>query len=83
MNDKAKTIPDISERLEEGDDRMDRLEKAVEGIQNDLSELLNIFRATKGFFKVWGWIGKGVLKLSAISIALVGLYHLAKHLIHK
>lgn len=66
----------VQDRLDDGDAEMAQLRAMVEDIQNDLrslkediTELLEIFRASKGFVKVMGWMGiaaKWVLSIAAV-----------------
>lgn len=43
-------------------------------IATDTSELLELFRAAKGGFKVVGWMGGALKWAAAIGAAVVGLY---------
>ena len=47
-------------------------------IQADVKEILEIFRASKGFFKVMGWAGKFALFSSAVTVAVTAIWHYMK-----
>lgn len=62
-------------------ERVTTIEKAVKentkitaSIATDTSELLELFRAAKGGFKVVGWVGSFVKWTAAIGAAVVAVY---------
>lgn len=62
-------------------ERVTVIEKAVNentritaAIATDTGELLELFRAAKGGFKVVGWMGGALKWAAAIGAAVVGLY---------
>ena len=76
MDDKCEGCEKIEKRLEAGDLAIHNLRASVAQIQSDTSELLEIFRASKGFIKVMGWAGNGIrwLVLTAASAGALWVY---------
>ena len=70
----------IEKRLDDGNERMQRIEEKVDaqGVKTD--EVYEIIIAAKGFFKVLGWIGKGVKWLTIIGGAITGVYAAVTHI---
>ena len=76
---------DIDEKLllckTEVEEKMTLLQKDIEVLQdikNDVKEMLDIFRSSKGAIKVIGWLGKGIrwVALTAAAIgALWAVFH--------
>jgi hypothetical protein len=65
--------------------RMDRLEASVsentkltQGIKEDTSEFLEVFRAVRGGFKVLGWLGNIAKWAAGLGAAVAGLYFALK-----
>ena len=81
-------IERIDQRLDRGDSRFDRLEEEIKASAamtrqacEDTGEMLEFFRAMKGAFKVFDWIGKLAKPLAAIvalGAALIGLWTASK-----
>lgn len=85
----------VDQRLEEGDAQMKGfavdieeikthmvgLESRVSRIEKDIKELLDIFRASKGFIRVMGWIGQGIKWSAAVALAMGGLWIIFKDVI--
>jgi len=51
-------------------------------VKDDLAELLDIFRASKGFIKVLWWLGYALKWLAGIGVAIAAAYAIAKGYIH-
>ncbi len=49
------------------------LSDELDEIKSDIKELLSIFKATKGFFKISTWIVKGFLIISAIAAGIIAI----------
>ena len=57
------------------------LKEEVQALRTDVHELLEIFRASKGFVKVLSWFGKGVLWTAKVSAVFGGIWLLIKGII--
>jgi len=62
----------IEQRLAQGDKRMGNIEVSI-------AEVLEIVTMGKSFFKVLGWIGKGIRWTVAIAAPCVALYYAWKN----
>lgn len=76
---------EVQQQIDEGDKRMDILASEIQGLRKDFNELrdevtefLDIFRASKGFFKVLGWIGKFVKWVVSIGLAIGAVWAMVK-----
>ena len=54
--------------------------KITASIGADTAELLDMFRAAKGFFKFAGWVGNAIKWLAGIAAAFVALYAFVKNI---
>ncbi len=61
--------------------RVSNVEKALitntamtESVGKDTSELLDLFRAAKGGFKVMGWLGEGLKWVGIVAAALASIW---------
>jgi len=45
-------------------------------VKDDIAEILSIFRSSKGFFRVIGWLGKLIVWGSIIAGSIAAFYHL-------
>ncbi len=80
----------VTERLDKGQNRMDKIELTIKNLDNkiesnntDTAEILEIVKAGRGFFKVMGWIMKGIGWTASIAAPIVGLYFALKDSVHK
>ena len=65
---------DIEDRLLMGSHRMDTIEESVRDIRADVSEVLDIVRLGKSFFRLAGHFGAFVKWVTAIGAPLVAIY---------
>jgi len=72
-------VMSIEDRLERGDKRMGTIEKALEDNTAATKEVLEIVTMGKSFFKVLGWIGKGIKIIAGIAAPCIALYAAWKH----
>ena len=82
------TVQDIRRQLRNGDARMGRIETelqantaATEAIRVSTAELVEVFRAMQGAFKVLNWLGRLARPMSyivALAAAGVGLWSAIK-----
>lgn len=80
-NQTAAEITSIHARLDAGDERMARIETAVQANAASSAELVELFTAFKGAFKVFEYIGKLAKPLGAIiglGVAVAGAWTLFK-----
>ena len=54
------------------------INESMKEISDEVTELLEIFRASKGFIKVLGWLGKGLRWLAFTAAAIGALWALTK-----
>ena len=75
---KADTDPlgpqDIEDRLLDGSNRMDTIEQSVRDIRADVSEVLDIVRLGKSFFRLAGHFGAFLKWATAIGAPLVAMW---------
>lgn len=76
---------EVQQQLDEGGERMDRLADEIQGLRKDFNELrdeiiefLDIFRASKGFIKVMGWIGRVLKWAASIGLAIGAVWAMVK-----
>ncbi len=76
---------EVGRELERGSIEMDRLNRKIDVVQDnlnsiivDMSDLLTIFRASEGFFKVMATFGQFVKWLAIIGISATAIIHFAK-----
>jgi hypothetical protein len=65
---------DIEDRLVLGSRRMDTIEESVRDIRADVSEVLDIVRLGKSFFRVAGHFGAFLKWTTAIAAPLVAMW---------
>lgn len=65
---------DIESRLVDGSQRMDTIEKSVRDIRADVSEVLDIVRLGKSFFRLAGHFGAFLKWVTAIGAPLVAMW---------
>ena len=72
----TQTAAAINARLDEGDARMTRMERelaantaATEQVRANTADLVEVFRAAQGAFRVLNWIGKAAKPLGYIASA--------------
>lgn len=78
-------IQEINDKLEEGSLRMDGIElqlgsmaEATATTNDGVQELLDIWRAFKGFARVWGWGMRGLRLLAIIGLFAAAVVTLIK-----
>ena len=77
MEEKIKKVAsDLENCKAEVGDHIALLRGDITKIQADIAEILGIFRSSKGFFRVVGWIGRLVIWGSIVAGGLVALWHL-------
>ena len=71
----------VVDSFAKGSARMNRMEEAIRAntastqeVQNDTKELLEVFKAVKGGFRVLGWIGAAAKWLGGIAAAGTAIY---------
>ena len=69
---------DIEDRLVLGSHRMDTIEESVRDIRADVSEVLDIVRLGKSFFRLAGHFGALVKWTTAIAAPLVAIWFTLK-----
>ncbi len=67
-------IESMQERLQRGDDRMNRIESKLDQTCADMSEVLDILRMGKSFFRLIGYVGSFIKWAAAIAAPVVALY---------
>ena len=65
---------DIEDQLVRGSHRMDTIEQSVKSIRDDVSEVLDIVRLGKSFFRVAGHVGAFLKWTTAIAAPLVAMW---------
>jgi hypothetical protein len=55
------------------------LRTEINGLKTDIAEILGIFKAGKGFVRVWGWIGQAVRWVSGFVIAAGAIWALIRY----
>lgn len=68
----------VDDRLTRGNERMDRIEKALNDNNAATAEVLDIMRLGKSFFRMAGYFGAFVKWLTPIGIAFAALWHSTK-----
>jgi hypothetical protein len=69
----------IEDRLERDDKRMDTIEVSLAANTKATNEVLEIVLMGKSFFKVLGWIGKGIKIAAGIAAPCIAAYAAWKH----
>lgn len=67
-------IMGIEKRLYAGQERMERIEAKLDANSAKTDEVHEIISVAKGFFKVLGWIGKGVKWLTVVGAFVGGVW---------
>ncbi|MEI6599903.1 MAG: hypothetical protein WCN21_05490 [Comamonadaceae bacterium] len=68
----------MQERLRRGDARMNRIEVLLDQNCSDTSEVLDILRMGKSFFRLLGYLGAFIKWVAAIAAPLLALYFTLK-----
>jgi len=77
MEAKIKKVADDLESCKtEVGKQIENLGSDLSVVKDDIAEILSIFRSSKGFFRVTGWIGKLIIWGSIIAGSLTALWHL-------
>ena len=66
-------------KMNELSDQIKLLQEDVDELRKDVQQLIDIFRASRGFIKVMGWIGKAVKWLAGIGIAIGAIWAAFTH----
>lgn len=66
-------------QLKEGDSRMGQIEADLKTNTAATNEVLEIVRMGRSFFKVLGWIGKGVKWIAGMVTAIGGIWYVFTH----
>lgn len=69
----------IEDRLERGDKRMGAIEQSLADNTAATREVLEIVIMGRSFFKVLGWIGKGIKIAAGIAAPCIAAYAAWKH----
>lgn len=69
----------VDSRFADGDLRMGRIEATQAAMSAEISEVLEILRMGKSFFKVAGYFGDFVKWLIPIGASMVSLYYMFKN----
>jgi len=69
----------VNSRLDEGDERMTRIEAALQKNCQDTTEVLEILRMGKAFFRVAGYFGALVKWALPVGASLVSFYYVIKN----
>lgn len=65
---------DIHERLDDGSERMDRIEASVQATRTDIAEVLEILYLAKSAIKIAGYIGSLVKWTAGIGAPIIAIY---------
>lgn len=76
-------ILSVEQRLQAGDERMDRIEADVKETRDGVTELLDILHNAKGFFKSLGYIATALKWTAGLAAPLIGLWYVIKEGVHK
>ena len=77
MEAKIKKVADDLESCKtEVGKQIENLSNDLSVVRDDIAEILSIFRSSKGFFKVVGWIGKFVIWGSIFAGGIAAFMHL-------
>jgi len=71
-----KVADDLASCRADVGDKIEVLSGDLAAVREDIAEILTIFRSSKGFFKVVGWLGKFVIWGSIIAGGLAAFFHL-------
>ena len=69
----------INRRLDDGDGRMHRIEELIKTNTSDTTEVLEILKLGKSFFKMVGYFGAFVRWVAPIGAAIWSVYQLLKN----
>jgi len=69
----------VRERLGRGDNRMTSIEGRLETMQSDVSEVLEILKLGRSFFKLAGYLGAFVKWATPIGAAAWSIYQIFKN----
>jgi len=66
-------VEDLVHRLQQTETRQEEILSGVEGIQQNVQELLDLWKSAKGFVRVVGWIGFAIkwLAVTGGAVAVV------------
>lgn len=64
----------LGERVTSVEDALKSNTKLTQAVGDDTRELLDLFRAAKGGFKVMGWLGEGLKWLGIVAAALTSIW---------
>jgi len=74
----SKRLDDHDGRFADGSDRMTRIESKIDANSADTSEVLDILRLGKSFFRILGILGDVVKWGAAVAAPIVALYYAIK-----
>lgn len=60
-----RSVPDVSQQIKS-------IRDDITELNNSISELLEIWHASKGFIAVLGWIGKGIKWVIGLGLIIAG-----------
>lgn len=72
-------MDDVTQRLARGDKRMNAIEGSLETLQDDVSEVLEILRMGRAFFKAAGYFGAFIKWAVPIGVSLASFYYMLKN----
>jgi len=72
-------VDSVNQRLDDGDERMTRIEAKLDDNSSDTAEMLDIIRLGKSFFRIIGGIGTFVKWAAAIAAPLVAIWYTIKN----
>jgi len=73
----------VEQRLDDGDERMTRIESSVHEVKEGIAELLDILHNGKGFFKVLGYFATAIKWTAGLAGPMIGLWYVIKDASHK
>ena len=59
-------------------EELKQIRRELAELKSDIAEVLSIFKAGKGFVRVWGWIGHGVRWVAGFIAAIAAVWALIK-----
>jgi len=71
-----KVAKDLESCKTEVGKQIENLGSDLSVVKDDIAEILSIFRSSKGFFRVVGWLGKLVIWGSIVIGGLAAFWHL-------
>lgn len=78
MDDIQKVAEDLQECKTEVGQQVEALRTDLQKLKRDVEELLEIFRASKGFIRVLAWLGVAIKWSVATGLGVLIIWHFIK-----